>query len=428
MKNRKLDFPTARPKWAKTAAGISRRRGIQAAYNYLSRAEVALHLRKPTLAVYDHAFHFIGGAQKYGLTLIAALQDRFDVTIIANQDVRHEDFSEWYGLDLSRCKIKVIKLPFFEERKAFHLDPAFVTRGIENPFHRISRESGLYDIFVNNSMNEMVYPLSDISVLICHFPERRPQSYFYADRYTYLICNSGYTAEWIEKKWKLTPHRRIYPPVDMDDAGPGVPKKKIILSVARFEPEGNKRQREMIEAFMKLSRDWPEIVAGWKFILAGGSPPDNRYLAQLAETVAGNPDRNIELKTNVSISELKSLYRESALFWHLCGLRHEDPGEIEHFGMTAVEAMQNKMVPFVYDGGGLREIVDHGLNGFRVRSTAGLLECSLALLEDPALVRKMGRAAQEKARIYSRETFEAAIRGFFDEILERMISGGDSKA
>ena len=422
MKNRKLDSRTTLPELSAAVEDISSSQGIQAAYNYLLRAEVIFNLRKPSLAVYDHAFHFIGGAQKYGLTLISALQDQFDITIIANQEVRHKDFSDWYDLDLSKCRIKVIKLPFFEERKAFHLDPAFITPDLKNPFHLISLESGRYDVFVNNSMNEMVYPLSHISLLICHFPERRPRSYFYADQYTYVICNSRYTAEWIEKKWKFTPHQHLYPPVDMEAAETGFPKKKNILSVARFEPEGTKRQREMIETFMKLSREWPEIVTGWTFILAGGSNPNNPYLSKLEETIAENPDQNIELKINVPITELKSLYRESTIFWHLCGLAHEDPGEIEHFGMTTVEAMQNKMVPIVYDGGGLREIVDHGLNGFRVQSKAELLEWTMTLFRDQTLVKKMSQSAQEKARTYARKKFEGRVKVFFDEILKRMTS------
>ncbi len=66
------------------------------------------------------------------------------------------------------------------------------------PFHRLSRESGGYDVFVNNSMNEMVFPLAPVSVFICHFPERRPRTYFYADRYTRVVCNSRFTAAWIE--------------------------------------------------------------------------------------------------------------------------------------------------------------------------------------------------------------------------------------
>jgi glycosyltransferase involved in cell wall biosynthesis len=397
---------------------IARQSGIQAAYNRLLRAEVALGLRKPCLAIYDQAFHVIGGAQRYGLTMVAALRDLFDVTILANKDIRLGEFQDWYGLDLSRCRIKVIKLPYYEERNAFHIDPAFITRDVVNPFHLVSRESGNYDVFVNGSMNEMVYPLSNISLLICHFPERRPKSYFYADRYAFTICNSRYGAEWVEKKWKFSPQGYFYPPVDMEAEGEELPKKKYVLSVARFEPEGTKRQREMIEVFSKLTRDWPDIVRGWKFILAGGSLPNNRYLSELDNLIAQQAATNIELRVNIPIAELKSLYQEATLFWHLCGLTQRDPSEVEHFGMTTAEAMQNGTVPIVYDGGGLRETVDHGVNGFRVRSRAELIEYSVRLFLDQGLVKELGQAARVRARTFSRANFETRVKTFFAEILE----------
>jgi glycosyltransferase involved in cell wall biosynthesis len=410
------------PKLIQDINRISRQQGIQAAYNQLLRAEVAFGLRKPSLAIYDHAFHFLGGAQKYGLTLISALLDQCDITILANKEVGPKDFLNWYNLDLSKCHIKIMTLPYFEERKAFHLDPAFISKKIRNPFHLLSQESGKYDIFINNSMNEMVYPLSNISVLICHFPERRPKSYFYADQYTYLVYNSGYTAEWIEKKWKLSPHQHIYPPVDMAGADTEFRKKKNILSVARFEPEGAKRQKEMIEAFLSLNQKWPEITRDWKFVLAGGSNPDNPYLVRLEKMISRQPRRNIELKVNLPVEELKRVYQEATLFWHLCGLNHEDPSEIEHFGMTTVEAMQNKAVPIVYDGGGLREIVDHGVNGFRVKSKAELLEHSLDLIRDQNLIQKLSDAAHRKAQAYTKAKFEARVRVFFESILQAYCS------
>jgi O-antigen biosynthesis protein len=397
---------------------VERSAGIQAAYNCVLRAQAALGRRRPTLAIYDHAFQFIGGAQKYGLTMAAALRDLFEITILANKPVRLEDFKDWYGLDLRGATVRVIPLPYYEERGDFHLDPAFITRKVENPFHLVSRASGDYDVFVNNSMNEMVLPLSNLSVLVCHFPERRRRSYFYADRYTYTIANSLYTAGWVEARWKYRPQVRIYPPVDARAAEAPAPKKKIILSVARFEPEGTKRQREMAEAFLKLGRDWPEVVAGWTLVLAGGSPPGNRYLAGLERlTDGGRTGGPVELRVNLPLSELKALYSEASLFWHVCGLTHDDPSEIEHFGMTTVEAMQNRVVPLVYDGGGLREIVDHGLNGFRVRTTGQLLEATIRLLKDPALVKRLGEAAADKAGAYSRERFEERIRDFFAGLL-----------
>ncbi|UCE39829.1 MAG: glycosyltransferase family 4 protein [Candidatus Aminicenantes bacterium] len=396
---------------------ISRSKGIQAAYNSLLQAEVYLNLRKPKLGIYDHAFHCIGGAQKYGLSMISALQNQFDITIISNKEVNHSHFMRWYNLDLSHCEIKIIKLPFYEQKSAHHLDPACISKDEENPFHLISKESGNYDIFVNNSMNEMVYPLSNISVLVCHFPERRPKTYFYADQYTHIIHNSLYTAEWIKKKWDLTPHEHIYPPVDMEPGIQKMQKKKTIISVARFEVEGTKRQHEMMETFLKLKHDHPKATEDWTFKLIGGSDAKNPYLQRLKKIAAQTSGKNIHLKVNIPLEELKSLYKESTLFWHLCGLSHSDPSEIEHFGMTAVEAMQNKVVPVVYDGGGLREIVDHGINGFRVKSQAELSYYSLELFQDEGLVQSMGENAQKKSQEFSRFKFEERIHAFFSRLL-----------
>jgi len=418
IKNLNQSPHTAVSEFSEEINKISSEQGIQAAYSHLLRAEVILNLRKPSLAIYDHSFHFIGGAQKYGLTLLSVLQNQFDITILANKKVSHEDFLSWYHLDLSKCKIKVLKLPYFEERKIIHFDPACISKKVKNPFHLMSKESGNYDIFVNNSMNEMVYPLSNISVMVCHFPERRPKNYFYADQYTYIVYNSKYTAEWIAKKWKFSPHQHIYPPVDMEADMSQFQKKKILLSVARYEVEGTKRQQEMIETFLKLNQIYPEIVKGWKFILVGGSNPKNPYLSRLKDILSKNPDKNIELKINVSIQELKSLYQESTLFWHMCGLLHNDPSEIEHFGMTIVEAMQNKMVPVVYDGGGPREIVDHGVNGFRVQTKAEFAECSIKLLKDQKLIQKLSESAQKKAQMYSKKKFEERVKVFFTKLLQ----------
>jgi glycosyltransferase involved in cell wall biosynthesis len=397
---------------------ISSERGIQASYNFLLQAEVMLSLRKPTLAIYDHAFHFIGGAQKYGLSLISVLQDQFEITILSNKKVNYQDFSKWYNIDLSKCRIKVIKLPFYEEKNVEHIDPASISKETGNPFHLISQESGNYDIFINNSMNEMVYPLANISLLICHFPERRPKTFFYADDYTFVISNSQYTAEWIQKKWKFTPHQHIYPPIDMDVTEKETEKKKIVLSVARFEPEGTKRQQEMIEAFLRLKQVYPEVMKEWKFVLAGGSNPDNPYLSKLRRILDQDPDGGIELKINAPIQEIKSLYNESMIFWHLCGLTHDDPAEIEHFGMTIAEAMQNRMVPIVYDGGGPKEIVDHGKNGFRVKSKAEWMDHSIRLFTDEKLVRRFGDNAQRKSRVFSKEIFENKVQTLFGKILK----------
>lgn len=173
----------------------------------------------------------------------------------------------------------------------------------------------------------------------------------------------------------------------------------------------------MIDTFLKLKNESPGIAKNWVFTVAGGSENGNPYLQRLKDIVAKNPDSNIHLKVNISLAELKSLYQDSTLFWHLCGLGHADPSEIEHFGMTTVEAMQNKVVPLVYDGGGLKEIVDHSENGFRVRSKAELMHYSLKLMQDEKLIQVMGEKAQNKSHEFSKKKFEERVRGFFNILL-----------
>jgi O-antigen biosynthesis protein len=398
---------------------ISGEKGIQVAYNALRWTEVILKRRRPSLAIYDHAFHFIGGAQKYGLTLVNALKPWCDITILANKPVTHDDFRTWYQLELGDCPIKILPIPFFEARNTAHLDPALVPGEMPNPFHGVSRESGNYDIFINNSMNEMVFPLSAVSMVICHFPERRPKSYFYMDRYTYVVYNSKYTAEWIEKKWGFTAHRHIYPPVDMEIYSGKDRKENLLLSVARFEVEGTKRQKEMLKAFIKMSRTCPEIRENWKFVLAGGcaDPGKNRYLQSLDTILQQSGLTNAVIKVNISSLELKELYKRAQIFWHLCGLNQDEPANVEHFGMTTAEAMQNRLVPVVFNGGGQKEIVESGVSGVLVDSTAQLISQTLRLIRDRELLEKMSNKAFERSRLFTRARFEERVKDFFAAIL-----------
>lgn len=392
--------------------------GVQAAYNLLIRLEAGLGLRKPTLAIYDHTFHIIGGGEKYGFTVAHALQEIFDITIIANKEVTHRNILEWYHLDLAQCKIKIIPIPFFDRFDPIHLDPGRVTKRTENPFHIIGKESGNYDFFINNGMNEMVYPLANVSFIICHFPERRPTAYFYADKYTYIIYNSKYTAGWIEKKWKFSPHQHIYPPVDMEPADNKLEKENIILSAARFETGGSKKQVEMVRTFQKLCKNAPDKLKDWQLVLVGGSYEGNPYLEKIREMVQAAGTDNIQLKVNIPGDELKDLYKKAKIFWHLCGLDQSDPALVEHFGMTIVEAMQNKIAPIVFDGGGQREIVEQGKSGFRVASTADLIKYTLQLIENPRQREEMSAQAFSRSKRFNRERFEKEVKEYFSKLVE----------
>ena len=405
-----------------------RSKGRPAALRLLSRLEVALGGRRPSLGLYDNALHFIGGAQKYGCTIAHALQDDFDITLIANSQVTLDRLQSWYDLDLSRCRLKVIHLPYFEDRPDFNgvYDAGKVDLKKSNPYHAISRDSAAYDVFVNNCMLEMVYPLAAVSELVCHFPEREISRFFHVARYSHIIYNSRYTAEWIRKRWLLEPHIHIYPPVDMEAPRQPAEKEKMILSVSRFELSGNKQQLEMIKAFQRLCRQYPEATAGWRLVLAGGSTAENPYLERIRDFLAASPGQ-VELKVDLPADELRALFGQARIFWHFSGLKQWDPARVEHFGMTTVEAMQNACAPVVFRGGGQTEIVEDGVSGFMFSTAAEMEQKTLALIRDPELAARLGRAALERGRDFRRDVFESKVRGHFRHIL-RWLTFQDSGA
>lgn len=419
-----MKAPAAGAQIKSLAAAAAGKSGAQAAYNFLLRSEVIAGWRKPTLALYDHTLHLIGGGEKYGCTMAEALQDEFDVTLIAHRPVTLANLMEWYDLDLSRCRVMIMPLDFFDKKEQGQINPDLVSDRSVNPFLAVSRASGNYDFFVNNSMLEMVYPLSNISLFVCHFPERQRGAYFYVQHYRHLIYNSRYTAEWIEKKWRLSPRHHIYPPVDMEPAAAAkLPKENIILSVARFESGGSKQQVEMISAFQRLRAKAPHDLRGWKLILCGGSASPNPYLDKIRELLNAQPDLPVELQVNIPLSELKKLYARAAIFWHFCGLNRSNPAHVEHFGMSTVEAMQNQCLPIVFDGGGQREIVENGISGYRFSSIRELLDLTLKTIRDPDKRELAGRAAQRRGGDFTRAIFTGRVRGLFRDLAEEYRSG-----
>ncbi len=401
-------------------SGMASESGPAAVCRVIDRCQLILGLRRPRIAVYDHTWQFIGGAQKYGATLAEALTDIGEVTLMGNRPFDTATLGGWYSLDLSACSVRIVPLPFFEEGKKDYIDPAVITsRSMENPFHAVSRASLEYDLFINNSMLEMVCPLSRSSAFITHFPERRARSYFYVDRYSRIVYNSRYTRHWIEQRWGLTPHVHLYPPVDMTPDSDDGEKESFILSAARFDPGGNKQQLDMLRAFRLLHRSRPDLCREWRLVLAGGSHGDNPYLRQVQEFVSAHPELPVDLHVNCTHETLSRLYRRASLFWHFCGLGQSDPALVEHFGMTVAEAMQNGCVPLVFDGGGMREIVENNQSGFLFSSISELLRFTSRLLESPDLRLRVSETARQNSRRFGKSVFAEQARALGEELLNR---------
>jgi len=187
---------------------------------------------------------------------------------------------------------------------------------------------------------------------------------------------------------------------------------------------GSKKQLELIRAFSELCKQYPEDVSGWRLILVGGSTPGNNYLESLLEAVA-ELKCPIEIVPNAAVSEIKEFYRRAAIFWHACGLDETKPERVEHFGMTTVEAMQNYCVPIVIDGGGQREIVQHGDSGFRFSTLEELKSVSLAIIGDKEMCQRMAEQAFSRSQLFSQEVFKDKFQQLLDDV-ELELLGRDS--
>jgi GT2 family glycosyltransferase/glycosyltransferase involved in cell wall biosynthesis len=396
--------------------------GALAVDHLLGRLQVILGRRRISVGFYDQALHFVGGGQRYGCTIASELQNRFDVSLISSGPVTLQDLESWYGIPLSRCRLEVVPLPYFG-RLGGWIDANAVTPDAPNPFDAIAAQSQKFDFFINVNQLPMVCPLSPFSLFLCHFPDVERRCFFWAGDYSCLVVNSLYTGEWVRRLWGLDYDLLLYPPVDL--AGPPREKEKVILSVARFEIGGSKKQLEMIEAFCQLRASHPDLLRGWRLLLVGGSTPGNPYLQKVIQLAAmrsaqwgeaGVCAPLIEVKVNVPFSELQDLYARAKIFWHACGLGETDPHLIEHFGMTTVEAMQNRCVPIVIDGGGQREIVDHGKCGYRFATAQDLRRYTVELIESPGRMREFQEAACKRAERFSGKCFAAFIRDFFQKL------------
>ncbi len=355
-----------------------------------------------SVGIYDHALFMAGGGQRYACALASLLQSNCRVTFITHRAISVEKLEAWYDLDLSECAVKVIPIPYYEKRPHGLIDESFLPWFGLNPFEPVSCESKNYDLFINANMLTKVTPQSKTSVFICHFPDHPRSRYFAADRYTTLVTSSQYGADWIQKKWGLPNAKCISPPVEMGASQ--TIKEPLILSVARFEHTGSKNQLEMIRVFEELCRQYPVEMRAWTLGLAGGTFEGNPYFAQVRKRAKNNS--RIHILPNLSIHELKKLYARASLFWHACGLNTEDPARAEHFGMTTVEAMQNRCVPVVINKGGQREIVEQDVSGFLFDDSQDLARYTLLLIRNIEKREVMAGNASKRGLFFGKFTFE----------------------
>jgi GT2 family glycosyltransferase/glycosyltransferase involved in cell wall biosynthesis len=227
-----------------------------------------------------------------------------------------------------------------------------------------------------------------------------PQFYFPLYDYRFL-ANSQYTKKNIISKWQR-PEELIdvvYPPIMTSQFTP-LQKTKSIIHVSRITPpvpEADKGHRQMITAFKEMVDSG---VKDWTFHIVG-QIQDQSYYEELYRMATGYP---IVFHTGVSFQELKELYGQSSIYWHITGISlPNEIGAQEHFGMTTVESMASGCVPVVLNTGGQPEIIYDSINGYLINNTEELKNRTLYLINNPQILEQKSKAAIERSKEFDED-------------------------
>lgn len=221
-----------------------------------------------------------------------------------------------------------------------------------------------------------------------------------------VVVNSKFTKSWIDREFPVGSHV-LYPPVDVSQFKPQK-KESLILYVGRFSQlEQVKGQDILVEAFKKFNNQDNKT---YKLVIVGGSDVGRtEYVDMLKERSKNYP---IEILENIDFIQLKRLYSKARFFWSAAGYGVDQathPEKLEHFGMTLVEAMASGAIPLVFDGGGHKEIVNHGVNGCLWENEDQLIRFTQGLIQNPKDSAVISQKATLDSKTYSYENFEKKL-------------------
>lgn len=225
-----------------------------------------------------------------------------------------------------------------------------------------------------------------------------------------FVCNSQFTKTIIDKEYGVD-SKVIYPPINTDLFKPGK-KENIILYVGRYSQlQQLKRQDVLVDTFKKMC---DQGLRRWRLVLIGGSEiGGNEFVNELKRSAQGYP---IDILENLPLDQVQFFYSRAKIFWSASGYgvdETREPHQVEHFGMSVVEAQSSGSVPIVVNKGGHKETILDGENGFLWNQTEQLQELTHKLIKDERSRKEIAKKAQENSQRFSIKEFEKSILRIF---------------
>lgn len=309
-------------------------------------------MKRKKAALYNPYLDTLGGGEKLILSIIKELdKEGYDITIFWDEDLSPQ----------IQQKLDITFSPSVFQQNIFRTPLSFFKK------QRILQQ---FDIFFYVSDGSYFFSSAKKNYVYAMIPDKKLYKGSILDaikRFNYAFLTiSQYTQSWL-RTWGIS-SEYVYPYLDdkLLTTPLNTKKEKKILSVGRFFGHlHSKQQHTMIPVFQQMKQKIPQL-RDYTLVLAGGlKEEDQAYFDSLKQLKGKDP--TIILRPNVSFEELLSLYDDAQLYWHFAGYgvnEDKNPEQVEHLGITPLEAMARGCVVFNVRAGGAKETIEPGWNGF----------------------------------------------------------------
>jgi glycosyltransferase involved in cell wall biosynthesis len=359
--------------------------------------------KKPQkVALYDPYLDVMGGGERHILSMLQVFDTAgYDVSIFWDKNL-NEHIQNHLNLSFSK---PITFLPNIFKHGS-------VTQKL--------KELSQFDTFLYVTDGSYFFSSAQHNYVFCMVPQQSLYNMNVVNKlktlnYTF-ICNSQYTQRWLQK-WGVNA-TVVYPYIDnvFLESDTQAPREKTILVVGRFFKHlHSKRQDIAIHMFKKLKETYPEFN-DFKLILAGNlKDEDKAYFEELQKIAVG--DDSIIFQQNISFTQLLNYYRTSLFYWHCAGYEineEEHPEQVEHLGITPLEAMASGCITLAYKAGGLKEIITEGENGFLFQSQKECIQKTAEIYNNVEKQKEIKKNAHEFVQKYfSYEAFKSNMIKIF---------------
>jgi len=241
------------------------------------------------------------------------------------------------------------------------------------------------------------------TILVSHNNDPSPPGY------DYYVSVSKYNSKFQvsankERKGQKPNHRVIYNGIDIDRFN--VPKNVLpgkfvvgrVSSLVKF----------------KIPRDWISFVSTWK-------------ITNLLHIIVGDGERKRQFEYDVNKLGLRHRFsfpgeipnigdvlpRMLSTFNVVCYITEKT----EAFSLAILEAMAAGLPIVAQNAGGMPEQIVHGKTGFLCNSRQEVRYYCELLSNNPQLVEQMGKAARERARLFTIQKMAKEYEALFSELI-----------